>query len=185
MSDTGDCIADCMALPTSAPISENGSTDGGTTSVEQATDGRVCGRCGASNAPDADRCTACQSWLPGNAGAVTTGIYRRNQPIDLRQSADEIIAGIIADRGGVEQLTTTERATIRNLGDVAVLLRLLTNEMAKGGLLTPGGNVRQVYSQYLAGLDRFDRLVARIGLDRRAKKVTSMMDAIRQEGDRS
>jgi hypothetical protein len=186
MSGPEDCIAGCIEVSTSQPIPENGSTDGVDTAADiQPAAERVCGRCGTSNAQPADRCSRCQSWLPGNAGAVTTGIYRKEPPNDLRESADALIAGIIADRGGVEELTTTERATVRNLGDLAILLQLLTNEMAKGGLLTPGGNVRQVYAQYLAGLDRFDRLIARIGLDRRAKRVVSMMDAMRQQGDRS
>src|SRR5437868_1642119 len=47
--------------------------------------GAVCTRCGAVNEPSVGRCATCQSFLPGNQEAVTAGLYRRQQPIEIRE----------------------------------------------------------------------------------------------------
>jgi hypothetical protein len=147
-----------------APIPENGKANG--IAVP-----KVCGRCEAENGPEAERCLRCQSWLVGNPGPRTTGVYARQQPADLVMTADELERGIVADLGGIENLSTLERSHIRKLRDLEITIRLLAGDIARNNLLTPGGRVRDVYGAFLNGLDRFDRYSQRLGLKRRAKHV--------------
>ena len=91
---------------------------------------------------------------------------------------DALIAGIISDRGGDEALSTLEKAYIRKLADVDITIHLLAADIARRGLLTPAGGVRNVYDKFLAGLDRWDRLAQRLGLGRRARQVPDPLDYI-------
>lgn len=137
-----------------------------------------CARCARENVAGAGRCAHCQAFLDGNQEAVTTGLFRRQQPIELRVEAETFVAGIVADKGGPEDLATLKRKYIANLGDVSVVLRLLVADIEAAGLFTRRGNPRAVLATYLATLDRFDRLAQRIGLERQPRPVTSALDFI-------
>jgi hypothetical protein len=78
----------------------------------------------------------------------------------------------------VPELSTLEHAYIEKLGDIDVTIRLLTSDIAANGLLTPGGKVRHVYDRLLAGLAAFDRYAVRIGVERRAKRVESLVEVM-------
>src|SRR5437667_1354381 len=97
------------------PISPNGSPEGATAEL-------VCGRCSTTNPADADRCAKCRSWLSGNQAARTSGLYARHQPADVLLTADELLAGVIVDKGGLDQMSTLERAYANKLRAVDVLL---------------------------------------------------------------
>ena len=143
---TAECNEACNAAPTSpAPSAPVGSDHGA--------DGR---------------------FLEGNQAARKTGIYARYQPADLRMTADELMQGVIADLGGPEALTTLEASYIRKIADVEITVRLLASDIARRGLITPGGGVRTIYTSFLAGIDRFDKLAQRIGLTRRPRPVRSL-----------
>jgi ribosomal protein L40E len=133
---------------------------------------KVCGRCSTVNPAGADACSGCKKWLPGNQGARTHGVYARQQPPDLQLSADELEAGIVADLGGLDELSTVERSYVRKLRDLHITISLLANDLARNSLLTPGGRVRDVYGAFLGGLAMFDRYAQRVGMKRRAKRVT-------------
>jgi hypothetical protein len=168
-----DCNEDCNEMPSSL----NGHRSG-----------FVCRRCGFTNVGGAQRCAGrdgkCQSWLPGNAGARTSGIYATQQPIDLRMDAEALTAGIVADLGGLDELSTLERAYVSTLGDVTTTMRLMINDMIVRGFFTPSGNPRRVCELYLSAIDRFDRLGQRVGLKRRARKVASLAALLASaEGD--
>jgi hypothetical protein len=111
--------------------------------------------------------------LPGNQANRKSGIYARpeHHPADLRQNAEELVTGILADLGGLGEISTLERATVQHIADVHTTLRLLVNDLVTRGFFTPGGNPRRSYESYLAGLAQFDRLAQRIGLARRTKRV--------------
>jgi len=143
--------------------------------------------CTADVPAGADRCPRCGVWQLKNTGAMKPGSSRQEPPPDLRQNADELIAGILVDLGGVDELSTLEKETVRMLADVQISARLLMNEMATNGLFTPGRNVRQVYDKWLQAVDRFDRLSQRLGLGRRARSVGQMsaseyLETTRTEG---
>jgi hypothetical protein len=150
-----------------APFVADGSSDGPST---------VCAACALPNEPGADRCARCARFLSGNQAAVTTGLRSRQRAIEVRAEAEALMAGIIADRGGEADLSTLQRALIQQLGSLAVMLRLLVDDIAENDLLSPGRAPRRVYEAYLAGLATFDRLAQRIGLQRTARSVNSIAD---------
>jgi len=146
-------------LQPAAPIQEKGSAP------------LVCARCSTENPAGASACAVCRSFLPANQAARKTGIYARQQPPDLRLTADELMNGIVSDLGGESELSTLQTAYVRKLADVEITIRLLTSDIAANGLLTPGGRVRDVYDKLLAGLGVFDRYAMRVGLERRARRL--------------
>lgn len=140
----------------------------------------TCARCYTENPPTAERCLSCRSFLARNQVARRTGIYARNQPPELKADIEQFLAGIVADRGGESELSTLEHSYVEKLGDIDVTIRLLTHDIATNGLLTPGGRVREVYDKLLAGLAAFDRYAQRIGIERRAKRVESIEEIMRE-----
>ena len=141
-------------------------------------DGVTCSRCGAPSPVGVDACPMCRSFLPGTQAARKSGLYAQHRPTDLQAAVDAMIAGVISDRGGEEALSTLEKAYIRKLADVDITIHLLAADIARRGLLTPAGGVRNVYDKFLAGLDRWDRLAQRLGLGRRARRVPDPLDYI-------
>ena len=131
-----------------------------------------CPRCGTAHEPGEPRCAACKGFLPGNQAARTHGLSARHVPADLRMDADQLREAIVGDLGGLENLSALEISYIRKLADVEVTLRLLLDDIQRGGMFTTGGRVRDTYPALLAGIDRFDRLAQRVGLKRRARRLS-------------
>jgi hypothetical protein len=154
------------------PFPTNGAGDGPAGS-------KACPRCGRLNPAAADNCERCRVFLRGNQAATTHGLYRQQQPLDLRMSSDEFRAGIVDDLGGVAELSTLERGTANNLAILHSALTLLVNDLITHGLFTPSGNPRRSYDRFLQGLDRWVRLGDRIGYKRRAK-VVSLAELLNQ-----
>lgn len=98
-------------------------------------------------------------------------------------NAAEFEAGLVSDLGGVEALSTLERAYVKRLIDVDIALRLLVSHLAVHGLTTPGGRVREHYDKLLAGCLAFDRLAQRLGLQRRQRPVASIEQLMRGAAD--
>jgi hypothetical protein len=122
---------------------------------------------------------AASRFAPGNVAARTHGAWSFERgrgeaavPAPLLQSIDEFRAGVVADRGGLSNLTTVEVALIRRLGELEAVCRLLAGDIAARGAFTPRGRIRHVYRMWLETLDRFDKYCARVGSDRRARSVT-------------
>src|SRR5262249_10134053 len=127
------------------------------------TDPDAVGESEASSLPNGSR------FQPGNQAAVQTGIYSVRKRAEVQARVAAFTGGIVSDLGGESELSTIERAYIDKLGDVEVTLRLLADDIASRGLLTPVGGVRRAYEQFLRGIDRWDRLAQRLGMKRRAK----------------
>ena len=169
--------AEELALKAGAePSGTNGDGDGPATA--EAPEARHQAWCQATVPAGADRCPRCGVWQLGNQGPRQSGIYARNQPADLRMTADELVDGIVSDLGGPTELSTLEKSYARKLGDTEILLRLLAADIARRGLFTPGGRVRDSYDKFLAGVQVFDRLGQRLGLKRRQKQVTDLARAL-------
>lgn len=140
-----------------------------------------CTRCGTQHEPDTGVCGSCGSFLARNQAARTHGLNARTVPADLRMDADQLKDAIVADLGGLPELSALEVSFVRKIADVEVMLGLLLADMAQRGILTPAGRkVRDVYPAFLAGIDRWDRLAQRVGLKRRAKAT----EGIREWADR-
>lgn len=159
----------------SEPFSAHGSGNGGSAPAAS------CARCGRSSPVGVDRCPGCQSWLPGNVGAMTHGLYVKTPPpADVQMSADEVLTGALADCGGAETLTTLERATLAKIRDEEIMLSLLKADIVRCGLHTPNGKVRDSYAAYQAGVDRWLRLVAVVGTQRRSRPVLTLDEYLRR-----
>lgn len=140
----------------------------------------VNGICGAGpHATTAGMCAA-GHFIVGNQARRTHGLYSfRDQgdraiPADLRMSADEMLAGILADKGGAENLTTLKRGYAQQARTFHVMMDLVGNELVRNGLTTKSGRVRSAVTKYLEIFDRFDKCAQRLGLEREARQVPSL-----------
>jgi hypothetical protein len=144
---------------TAPPITANGNGDGP----------KVCAKCRADNAPTADRCASCQTWLKGNQAARKHGTFARHQPLDVIMNSDQLLEGLVADKGGADAMSTLARSLAAKLRDTDILLALNKRTIIHEGVDTAPG--RKAHDRYLAALDRFLRIAALLGLEREAKRV--------------
>jgi hypothetical protein len=140
-------------------------------------DEQPCSKCKRLLPPYATRCDTCGAIQAGNTLAVKSGVFSRVAPAHLRQSADEMLAGLIADLGGEENLTTLQRGYCHKLRDLEIIARGLASDLANRGLVTAGGKSRSSLDRYLAVLRCWDGLAQRLGLERRARDVGLTLDA--------
>jgi hypothetical protein len=151
------------------------------TTTEPAADGSPICACGAAER-HATNPHMCRNghFVPGNGARRLHGVdgfrTRGTLPDVLRQTVDEFRQAIIADRGGDAELSTLEHGYARRIGEVEAVLRLLASDLAKRGLFTPRGRVRNTYGRWLEGLAAWDRLAQRIGTARRSRTVPTLHD---------
>jgi hypothetical protein len=160
-----------------------------TTGIDAATEPippSVCARCGAGRHPTyADICAKGHA-LPGNQLHRTHGAYSfrdrgdRSVTETLRQSADDMAAGIIADKGGVENLTTLQREFINQLRNLRIMADLLAHDLVARGLHTKSGRVRSSHSKLLETLDRLYRFGQAIGPGREPRQVADVYEYLRK-----
>ncbi len=140
----------------------------------------VNGLCGAGPHATKDGICARGHAIAGNQLRRTHGMYsfrdRGNAAIsdDLRISADDMAARILADKGGIENCSTLLREYIQQTRNVRVVLDLLSRDMVENGLFTRSKRVRNVFQRWLETLDRFDRFATKVGLEREARQVPSL-----------
>lgn len=157
-----------------------------TTGTEAATETPppVC-RCGAG--PHSTHVGICAKGhaMRGNQLHHVHGMYSfrdrgdRAVPTDLRTSADDMLAGIVADKGGAEAMTTLKREYAQQVRTLRVMLDLIGNYLVRNGLTTPRGRIRSAVNKYLEVFDRFDKAAMRLGLEREARQVPSLADYLR------
>lgn len=132
-----------------------------------------CVRCGTESQAG-DQCSVCGAFLAGNSARVTHGLYRYRQtaalPADLRVSVDEFRDALIADQGGLDELSAIRAGLCRVLVDCEVGRRLLMTEVVKKGIDSKPG--RAAYDRLLNTIDRWQRIAAMLGLSRRARPVS-------------
>ena len=95
-------------------------------------------------------------------------------PPDVRMTADDMLAGIIADKGGASNLTTLKREYAQRARDFRVMLDLILHYLVRNGLTTERGRVRSAVTKYLEIFDRFDKCAQRLGLERDAPEAMSL-----------
>lgn len=138
-------------------------------------DGSVvrCLRC-RSDVPHADQCAKCGAFLPSNSAALTHGMrrYQANGalPDDLRVDVDQFRAQLVADQGGVDELSAVRAGLCRMLVDAEVGRRLLMQQVVKHGIDSKPG--RAAYDRLLATMDRWQRVAVAIGVERKQRPVT-------------
>jgi hypothetical protein len=136
--------------------------------------------CGAgSHETAADMCSN-GHFVRGNSARRTHGSYAfrdrgaASLPPDLRMTVAEFKSQVICDRGGLDELSAIEAASIGHLTEVETTLRLLASDIARNGLLTKKGRTRTVFGRWLEALDRWERLASHVGDGRRARAVPSL-----------
>lgn len=176
-----DVASDVIGTPDSQaglPDSAQASNGDGCAVASLDAGGVRCARCQTTSAPGAWACSSCGAFLLGNSAARTHGLRSQRHPADLTMTADEVERGLVQDNGGADELSTLERRYVRHIRNLEVTLGLLMNDIARNGLLTPGGKVRDVYAGFLNGLDRYDRLSQRLGMKRRPRRISSPAEAL-------
>jgi hypothetical protein len=92
-------------------------------------------------------------------------------PADLRVSVEDFRSQVIADNGGLTELTAVQAGYIRRLSELEATARLLAADLTSNGLFTAKRRVRSTYGRWLETLDRWDRFAQRVGIERKARQV--------------
>ena len=117
---------------------------------------------------------------PSNTLNLRTGLRSAlllEQP-DIALWHCEQVEAISADLGGASELSALQRARVREVARLEVILAALGNELLDGGVLTGKGAMRAATTAYLQVLDRFVRVAGRVGLERKARKIPSLEDVM-------
>ena len=117
---------------------------------------------------------------PGNTLAMRHGLHSAallDQP-DMVVWHQEQVDAIEMDLGGASELSVLQRASVREAARLEVILSALGRELLAGGVMTQKGAVRAATNTYLSVLDRFTRLAATIGLQRRTRPVPSAREVL-------
>lgn len=118
---------------------------------------------------------------PGNTLNLRTGL-RSDQLVqqpDVASWHREQVDAISTDLGGDAELSALQRATVREVARLEVILAAPGEELLAGGVLTPKGAMRSATTIYLQVLDRFVKVAATVGLQRRTKRVPSLEEVLR------
>jgi hypothetical protein len=140
------------------------------------------GICGASERHPANPKNQCVRghFIVGSQQRLTHGaraFERHGDAVvsaDVRLSADDMLKGIIADKGGTQNLTTLKRELAQQARNFRVMLDLILHDLVRNGVTTKGGRVRSAVSKYLEIFDRFDKVAQRLGLEREAREAMSL-----------
>lgn len=110
---------------------------------------------------------------PGNTLALKSGLRSSQllQQPDVAAWHREQVDAITADLGGESELTAMKRASVREAARLEVLLDAMGTDLLERGVVTGKGRTRAMTSAYLSVLDRFVRLSAALGLERKAKQA--------------
>ena len=90
----------------------------------------------------------------------------------------EQVEAISADLGVASELSALQRASVREVARLEVILAALGNELLDGGVLTGKGAMCAATTAYLQVLDRFVRVAGSVGLERKARKIPSLEDVM-------
>jgi len=146
------------------------------------------GICGARERHPANPRNMCirGHFIPGSQQRLTHGAraFERHGdavvPADVRQSADDVLAGVIADKGGLQNLTTLKREYVHQVRNLRVMMDLIASHLVRNGVTTQDGRVRSALTKYLEVFDRFDKCAQRLGLEREAREALTLAQRLAQ-----
>jgi hypothetical protein len=122
---------------------------------------------------------------PGNTASLRHGEHSQRvaqgqtpQQSDALALLPERTAGILADLGGKEHLSTVVLGLVERHARLELIEAYLWNNIDKNGVLTAKGRQRAALTAYLEVTDRLRRSAITLGLERRTKP-TNPIDAIR------
>jgi hypothetical protein len=116
-----------------------------------------------------DPCWKCGKTLPANRLAAKHNLYAKVKPLDVIMNSDQLLDGLLSDKGGPNAMSTLQRSLAAKIRDTDILLALNKRTAIAEGVDTPAG--RRAHDRYLAALDRFLRIAALLGLEREARRI--------------
>ena len=132
-----------------------------------------CQRCGA-DVPPGDQCPACGAFIVGNEANLKHGLRRfetrRVLPPDLKVDVESFRDALVADQGGLDELTAVRAGLCRLLTDAEAGRRLCMRVVVEKGIESRAG--ARAYDRLLQTMDRWMRVAAALGVERRQKPVT-------------
>lgn len=138
----------------------------------------TCSGCRDTAPAGVNNCPSCGRLLPGHTLTLKHGVRRFETrgvlPADLRIDHETLLHQVIADQGGLTELTALRANTIRRLVDLDIISRLLTRDIFEHGAITKTGRTRGAVLTLMAVIDRLDRLTGRLGLERRTRAVNDI-----------
>jgi hypothetical protein len=124
---------------------------------------------------------------PGNAVRLTHGRRSRRAQLALLPGQEELRAALaeqrrawLDDLGGAAELSSAARDLVQRGLRVRVLMDTLEARMDREGVLTGKGRTRASASLYLNLLDRLMKIYAALGLERRARRVPTAGEILRE-----
>lgn len=120
-------------------------------------------------------------FIAGNAESLTHGARRYELrgalPDDVRAALDAFRSDLESDRGGRSEMGAIESGYVRRLTQLEGVLELLGQDVATHGVMTQRGRPRAAYRAFLDTLATWDRLAQRLGLERKARRVSETFEA--------
>lgn len=92
-------------------------------------------------------------------------------------AAQDLRERLERDRGGADALSEVKRLAVGHLAEAELVLSHLGNDIARKGLMTPGGRMRPAFGAWCQALDRWQRLAGLVGLERVTKDATPTIEA--------
>ena len=115
----------------------------------------------------------------GRFSQIVRQLQHPEQAAFLAARAERIEA-IKNDLGGADTLSTITLDTVDTYNEQVGLLRYLGGRLAAEGPLSPKGRQRALLTAYLGVADRVLKLATTLGLSKKAKRVPSIEDFIRE-----
>lgn len=142
---------------------------------------RYCRRCGEAAKGEADRCSACGSFLPANEAALIHGGRRfvdGRSPMDEARRV-EIRDRVLADLGGADECSEVLRHLVDDFSFACTLRDLLAAHLASAGPLTRRNQQRAALGAWHKASARVEALARRIGTGRKAARVPTLEEVMR------
>jgi hypothetical protein len=136
--------------------------------------------------PNGDH-TANGQWAPGNTARLNGGHRSKRAQLALLPGQEELRAALaeqrlawLEDLGGASELSSAARDLVQRGLRVRVLMDTLEARMDREGVLTGKGRTRASASLYLQLLDRLMKIYAALGLERRARRLPTAGEILRE-----
>jgi hypothetical protein len=172
-------------IATSGPLTDRGQVEerapGGLAVAESNDPIVTCSRpsCGAVAPLGTKHCPKCGVWLTANTGPLKDGRYspRAQQGLlpgqeEIRAVIDEKREAIQRDLGGEAALSAIGADEVSRYLKLWTLAETLWINIEQQGALTSKGRSRAAVTLYLQVSDRLDKLVSRLGLERKARALS-------------
>lgn len=121
----------------------------------------------------------------GAARFQRTGLLPAEVAAEIGAELDQLVSQYVADLGGDDAMTTGRRQLLELLRTTSGMRLLVERDLAERGWRSARGRVRSTVTLLLSLIDREERLVKHLGIERNARKVDALGDYLRQRGEQA